>query len=88
MSKAKRAVLAVEEVVGKRIRRLCLEEPYPLARDGYLTIEFEDGTSLLIEVGCRSCFGITHLSRDAHGELAPAKKPMRGSIRSLVKGRR
>ncbi|ACO31366.1 MULTISPECIES: hypothetical protein [Acidobacterium] len=88
MSKAKRAILAVEEVVGKRIRRLCLEEPYPQARDGYLTIEFEDGTSLLIEVGCRSCFGITHLSRDTHGELAPAKMPMRGTIRSLARGKR
>ena len=88
MSKAKRAVLAVKEATGKRIRRLCLEEPYPQARDGYLTIEFDDGTSLLIEVGCRPCFGITHLARDAHGELAPTKKPMRGSIRSLAKGRR
>ena len=85
MSKARRAVLSVDEVTGKRIRRMCLEEPYPQARDGYLTIEFDDGTSLLIEVVCRPCFGITHLSRDAHGELEPLKKPIRGAIRSLAK---
>jgi hypothetical protein len=28
---------------------------------------------------------MTHLARDASGELQPTKKPMRGSIRMLVK---
>jgi hypothetical protein len=54
----------------------------------YLTIEFEDETLILIEVGCSPCFGITHLARGPHGDPEPVKRPMRGSIRSLVKGRR
>lgn len=88
MSRAKRASLPLEEATGKCIRRLCLEEPYPQAREGYLAIEFDDGTEVLIEVGCRPCFGITYLARNAQGELEPLREPMRGSIRSLAKGRR
>ena len=84
-NKSKRAVLVVEEAAGKRIRRLSLSEPYPKSREIYLTVEFEDETEIMIEVGCLPTFGITHLAHDAHGELQPIKKPMRGSIRMLVK---
>jgi hypothetical protein len=84
-NKVKRAVLVMEEAAGKRIRRLSLAEPYPKSHEIYLTVEFEDETEILIEVGCVPCFGITHLARDARGELEPIKKPMRGSMRMLVK---
>jgi hypothetical protein len=33
-------------------------------------------------------FSITQLVRDTHGELEPVKESTRGSIRSLVKGKR
>jgi hypothetical protein len=88
MNNPKRAVLVMDEVTGKRIRRLSLAEPYPKSQEIYLTIEFDDETEILIEVGCRPRFGITHLARDTHGELEPIKKSMHGSIRSLVKGGR
>ena len=88
MNKPKRAALVIDEAMGKRIRRLCLAEPYPKSHDVYLTIEFEDETEILIEVGSRPFFGITHLVRDPNGELGPVKEPMHGSIRSLVKRRR
>jgi hypothetical protein len=88
MNKSKRAVLVMDEATGKRIRRLSLAEPYPKSREIYLTIEFDDETEILIEVECRSCFGITHLARDPHGEMGPVKESMHGSIRSLTKGRR
>jgi hypothetical protein len=88
MNKPKRAVLVMDEVTGKRIRRLSLAEPYPKSYEIYLTIEFEDETEILIEVGCSSSFGITHLVRDTHGELEPVKRSTYGPIRSLVKGRR
>ena len=81
----KRAVLTMDEATGKRIRRLCLAEPYPKSREIYLTIEFDDETKILIEVDCRSWFNITHLARDAHGELEPVKQSTHGSIRSLAK---
>ena len=88
MNETLRAALVLEEATGKRISRLCLEEPYPKSQEVYLTIEFDDETEILIEVECSPCFGVTHLARDAYGELAPVKKSMHGSIRSLVKGRR
>ena len=84
-NKPKRAVLVMEEAVGKQIRRLALEEPYPKSHEIYLVVEFEDKTEILIEVGCAPSFGITHLARDARGELEPIKKPMRGSMRMLAK---
>ena len=84
-NKPKRAVLVMQEAAGKRIRRLSLEEPYAKSQEIYLTVEFEDETEILIEVGCAPSFGITHLARDAHGELQPIKKPMRGSMRMLAK---
>lgn len=83
-NKSKRAVLVMEEAAGKRIRRLSLEEPYPKSHEIYLTVEFEDETEILIEVGCAPSFEITHLARDARGELEPIKKPMRGSMRVLA----
>lgn len=86
MNKPKRAVFVMDEVTGKRIRRLSLAEPYPKSQEIYLTIEFDDETEILIEVECRPWFGITHLARDTHGELEPVKKAMHGSIRSLAKG--
>ena len=88
MNKTQRAVLVLDEATGKRIRRLCLAEPYPKSQEIYLTIEFDDETEILIEVGCRPWFGITHLARDTHGELEPVKESTHGSIRSLAKGRR
>jgi hypothetical protein len=88
MNRSKRAVLVMDEATGKRIRRLCLAESYSKSQEVYLTIEFEDETEILIEVGCRPCFGITHLARDTHGELEPVKESTHGSIRSLAKGRR
>lgn len=88
MNKPKRAALVIEEAAGKQIRRLCLEEPYPQSDDIYLTIVFDDETEILIEVGCRPRFGITHLARNPHGELQAVNKPTRGFIRSLVKGMR
>jgi hypothetical protein len=88
MNKPKRAVLVIDEAAGKRIRQLCLAEPYPKSHEIYLTIEFDDETEILIEVGCSSSFGITHLARDTHGELEPVMESTYGSIRSLVKGRR
>ena len=88
MNKSKRAMLVLDEATGKRIRQLCLAEPYPKSQEIYLSIEFDDETEILIEVGCRPCFGITHLARGTHGELEPVKELAHGSIRSLVKGRR
>jgi hypothetical protein len=88
MNKPKRALLAMDEATGKRIRKLSLAEPYPESQEIYLTIEFDDETEILIEVECRPWFGITHLARDTHGELEPVKKSMHGSISSLAKGRR
>ena len=88
MGKRKRAVLVIREATGKRIRRLCLEEPFPESHDIYISIEFDDETEILIEVESRPFFGIVHLARDSHGELEPVKKPIRGVLRSLVKGRR
>ena len=85
MNKTQRAILALDEGTGKRIRRLCLAEPYPKSREIYLTIEFDDETEILIEVDCRSWFSVTHLARDTHGELEPVKQSTRGSIRSLAK---
>ena len=88
MNKPKRAVLAIGEATGKRVRRVSLAEPYPKSHEVYLTIEFDDETEILIEVECRPAFAITHLARNANGELEPVKEPMSGSIRSLVKGGR
>lgn len=88
MDEPKREALVIDEATGKRIRRLCLAEPYPKSHDIYMTIEFEDETEILIEIGCRPFFAITHLAPDPNGELEPVKEPMHGSIRSLVKGRR
>jgi len=88
MSKPTRAVLVMDEATGKRIRRLSLAEPYPKSQEVYLPIEFDDETEILIEVECRPLFGITHLVRDAHGELGLVKESMRGSIRSLAKSGR
>jgi len=86
MNRPKRAVLVMDEAMGKRIRRLYLAEPYPKSHEVYLTIEFDDETEILIEVECRPWFVITHLARDRHGELEPVKESIRGSIRSLAKG--
>jgi hypothetical protein len=88
MNETLRAALVLEEATGKRISRLCLEEPYPKSQEVYLTIEFDDETEILIEVNCRPWFAIRHLARDANGELEPARKSTHGSIRSLAKGRR
>ncbi len=88
MNKPKRSVLVIDEAVGKRIRQLSLAEPYPKSLEIYLTIEFDDETEILIEVGSCLSFGITHLARDTHGELEPVKGSRHGPIRSLVKGRR
>ena len=85
MNKTQRAVLILDEGTGKRIRQLCLAEPYLKSQEIYLTIEFDDETEILIEVSCRSWFSITHLARDTHGELEPVKQPTHGSIRSLAK---
>ncbi len=68
-AKPKRAVVVLHEAAGKQIRQLSLSEPYPKAQDIYLSIEFEDGTEMLIEIACVPCFGINHLVRDAEGEL-------------------
>ena len=87
MKKTQRAVLTLNEATGKRIHRLCLGEPYPKSQEIYLTIEFDDETEILIEVGCRSWFAITHLARDINGEVEPVKESARGSIRSLANGR-
>ena len=83
MNETQRAVLVLDEATGKRIRRLCLAEPYPKSQDVYLTIEFDDETEILIEVNCRPWFAIRHLARNAHGELEPVEKLRHGSIRSL-----
>ena len=88
MNKVKRAVLVMGEATGKSIRRLSLAEPYPKSREIYLTIEFDDETEILIEVECGSCFAITHLARDTHGEMGPVKESIHGSIRSLAKVKR
>lgn len=88
MNKVKRAVLAIREAEGKRIRRLSLAEPYPNSHNIYISIEFDDETEVLIEVESRPYFSIMHLMRNAHGELEPVKEPIRGTLRSLVKGRR
>jgi hypothetical protein len=88
MNKSKRAMLVLGEATGKRIHQLCLAEPYPKSQEVHLTIEFDDETEIMIEVGCSPCFGITHLARGKHGELEPVKESAHGSIRSLAKGRR
>jgi hypothetical protein len=84
MNETQRAVLTLDEATGKRIRRLCLAEPYPDSQEVYLTIEFDDQSEIMIEVNCRPWFAIKHLARDAHGELEPVKQSKHGSIRSLV----
>lgn len=84
-NKPTRAVLVMEEAAGKRIRALSLEEAYARSNEIYLTVEFEDETEIVIEVGCIPSFEITHLARDGKGELEPIKKSMRGSVRTLVK---
>jgi hypothetical protein len=88
MNKTKRAVLEISEATGNRIRRVCLEEPFPKSHNIYISIELDDETEILIEVESRPHFSIMHLARDSHGELEPAKEPIRGALRSLVKGRR
>ncbi|WP_263418408.1 hypothetical protein [Terriglobus albidus] len=85
MNKPKRAVLVMDEAMGKRIRRLSLAEPYPKSHEIYLSIEFDDDTEILIEVECRPLFGITHLARNTQGELEPVKASRHGSIRSLCR---
>jgi hypothetical protein len=85
MTKPRRAVLVTDEATGKRIRRLCLAEPYPKSHEVYLTIEFDDETELLIEIECRPWFGIKHLVPDTDGELETVKESMHGAIRSLAK---
>jgi hypothetical protein len=87
-NKSKRVVLVMEEAAGKRIRRLSLSEPYPKSHEIYLTVEFEDETEILIEVGCRPWFRITDLVRDPDGELKPVKESTCGAIHSLAKKRR
>jgi hypothetical protein len=52
----------------------------------YMSIELYDETEILIEVESRPYFSIMHLARDSHGELEPVKEPIRGVLRSLVKG--
>jgi hypothetical protein len=88
MNETQRAVLMLDELTGRRIRRLCLEEPYPKSQEVYLRVEFDDETESLIEVNCRPWFVIRHLAREANGELEPVKKQTQGSIRSLAKARR
>jgi len=87
MNKPRRAALVLNEVTGKRISRLTLEEPYPNSHEVYIAIKFDDETEILIEVDSRPFFDIRHLARNAEGELEPVKKSMRGSIRSLGRGR-
>ena len=82
---AKRAMFVIDEAAGRRIRRLSLAEPYPKAEETYLTIELDDDTEILIEVGCRPWFGITHLARDQQGQLVPVKESVHGAIRSLAR---
>jgi len=88
MNKTKRAVVEISEATGKRIRRVCLEEPFPKSHNIYISIELDDETEILIEVESRPYFSIMHLARDLHGELEPVKEPIRGDLRSLVKGSR
>lgn len=87
-NRSNRAVFAIDEAAGRRIRQLSLAEPYPKSQEIHLAIEFDDETAILIEVGCCPCFGITHFARNTQGELIPVKEAKQGSIRSLVKGRR
>lgn len=87
MSKIDRAELLIPEAAGKRVRQLSLAEPFANSHNIYVSIEFDDKTEVLIEVESRPYFSIMHLSRDARGELEPTKEPIRGSLRSLVKGR-
>ena len=88
MSKPKRAVLVMDDATGKRIRQLSLAEPYPKSQEIYLTIEFDDDSEILVEISCNLSFGINHLVRDGDGEMQPAKRPIQGTIRSLVKIKR
>lgn len=88
MSKTKRAMLVIREATGKRIRRVCLEEPFPKSQNIYISIELDDETEILIEVESRPYLSVMHLARDLHGELEPVKEPIRGDLRSLVKGSR
>lgn len=73
MNKTKRAVLVIDEVAGKQICHLSLAEPYTRSSEVYLPIEFDDETKVLIEVDCCRCFGITHRTRDPHGEMQVVK---------------
>jgi len=88
MSKTKRAMLVIREATGKRIRRVCLEEPFPKSHNIYISIELDDETEILIEVESRPYFSIMHLARDLHGELEPVKEPIRGDLHSMVNGSR
>jgi len=77
----------ISEATGKRIRRVCLEEPFPKSHNIYISIELDDETEILIEVVACPYFSIMHLARDSHGELGPVEESIRGALRSLVKGR-
>lgn len=41
MNKTKRAVLEISEMTGKRIRRVCLEEPFPKSHNIYISTELD-----------------------------------------------
>lgn len=88
MSKPRRAVVVIDEALGKRVRRLSLAEPYPKSHEVYLTIEFDDRTEILIEVDASPSFIIRHLARDANQELEPAKQSNRGSVRSIARAQK
>lgn len=82
-----RAVVTIDEVEGKRVQRLLLEEPYAGSHELYMIVEFDDDTEVLFEINCQPLIGIRYIARTATGILRPIIKAKSGSIRSLVEER-
>jgi hypothetical protein len=61
-------VVSVPEAKGKRIRHLCIEEPYPTSTNVYVSINFEDDTVVVIDLTPRVMFSVDYLRR-IDGEL-------------------
>jgi hypothetical protein len=72
VSKAKRAVVVIEEAAKKRVRQLSIEEPHANANEVYVVVLFDDDTQLYIDLSSRQLFGVQYLEH-IDGELEPVK---------------
>lgn len=79
-SGAERAVVVIPEAVGKQIRELRIEEPYPESQEFYVTLRFEDETEILLDLTARLQFGVLYPQR-VEGEFEPIKQYPRQFLR-------